>query len=42
MSLFGIKGSWGVVQQGNMQLTHKAFPHVAPHLGGYLIRKKLK
>jgi hypothetical protein len=25
-----------------MQLTHKAFPHVAPHLGGCFIGKKAK
>jgi hypothetical protein len=25
-----------------MQLTPKAFPHVPPHLGGYLVGKKLK
>jgi hypothetical protein len=42
MSLFGTKGSWGVAQKGNMQLTHKVFPHVAPHMGGCLIGKKLK
>ncbi len=42
MSLLGTKGNWGAAQQENMQLTPKAFPHVAPHLGDYLIRKKLK
>jgi hypothetical protein len=42
MFLLSTKGSWGVTQQGYMQLTHKVFPHVTPHLGGCLIKKKLK